>query len=172
MPQKQKLLEAQTQAANARTGAAGREGRGSAMMQDFIRQGGNPQDPDAFLAYVERYRGANAPLPSTTETEAPMNQLDMEVALKAIAKEAYDTGRTKPEDIKKIAAARGLILEGAPQLTGSGNRLRQALGGTEPTLTGEFEIKRKPRTTTKSVGNKAPTKAKRLKFDAQGNPIE
>ena len=78
-----------------------------------------------------------------------MPALDVAVSIKDIARDAYKTGKTKSDDIKKLAAARGLIIEGTPEITGGG-----WLGG-EPTLTGEFEIKRKPKRTTKEPG--APT---------------
>lgn len=84
---------------------------------------------------------------SITEADQPYGSIDREIDLKTIAKEAYAQGKTKPEDIKAIAARRGLVIEGTPELTGG---KRFGFLGDEPSLTGNFEIKRKPRVTTRT----------------------
>ena len=194
-PDRRKLIEAQTTAANARAGAAGREGRGSAMMQDYIRAGGDPNDQEAFLQFADKYKGAGRAGAEGTETTADQvyGSLDREIDLKTIAKEAQKLGKTKPDDIKAIAASRGIVIEGTPQLTTTGGVFGY---GAEPSLTGNFEIKKKPRVTTKTPAGQgrysegvptgsaptpqaggrgrgqAPTAApKRLRFNAKGEQI-
>lgn len=143
------LIAAQTNAANARAGASGREGKGSQMMQDFVKQGGDPEDVDAFLGYTEK-RTAATGRGSQSVSDPSYPSLDRETDLKSIAREAISLGKTKPEEIKAIAAKRGVILEGNPTVEGSGSKVGRFFGATEPTLTGDFEIKRKPRTTTRT----------------------
>jgi hypothetical protein len=185
-------------AARARAGAAGREGHGSAMMQDFIRLGGDPNDRDGFLKFADTYRGAG----KTNETEAdqPYGSLDREIDLKTIARDAHAQGKTSSADIKALAAQRGLEVVGNPQLTVSGGAF--GYGGT-PSLTGNFELKKKPRVTTKTKagatgdqgryedvpsgsapvdprskaggansGGSGGNKPQRMKFDAQGNLVK
>ncbi len=135
---------AQAGAAMARAGAAGREGKGSAMMQDFVRLGGNPNDQEAFLKFADTYRGSGKP--NETQSEQAYSSLDREIDLKSIARDAHAQGKTSSADIKALAAQRGLEVEGDPQLTVSGGAF--GIGGT-PSLTGNFELKKKPRVTTK-----------------------
>lgn len=157
LEERRALIGAQTGAANAqagaaaaRAGAAGREGRGSAMMQDFIKLGGDPNDQEAFLKFADTYRGAGktgAGGDTETTADQPYGSLDREIDLKSIASDAHAQGKTSSADIKALAAQRGLEVEGDPQLTVSGGAF--GYGGT-PSLTGNFELKKKPRVTTKT----------------------
>ena len=187
---------ARTGAENARAGAsnaaAARSGRrGSATMEDWIASGGDPRDQEGFI----QFRDAGKAAGTETTADQPYNSIDREVDLATIAKAAKEQGKTSPEDIKAIAASRGIVIEGTPQLGSQGGTL--GYFGT-PTLTGQFEIKRKPKVTTKTKpGAAAPqgrysqdiptgsapaaqaggrgrgqSAPQRLKFDAQGNLIK
>ena len=131
----------------------------------------------------QEQRGAD----SETTADQPYGSIDREIDLKMIAKEAMAQGKTKPDDIKAIAARRGLVIEGTPEITGG---KRFGFLGEEPSLAGNFEIKRKPMVTTRTragttqpagqgrysegvpTGSAPTSKAKRLKFDAKGNQVE
>lgn len=129
----------------------GGEAHGSAEYQDYIKllPSGQPPTMEGFQQYLEQRRSAGKP--TETTADAPYGSIDREIDLKTIAKEAHAQGKTTPEDIKKIAARRGVVIEGDPQLTGGRNWAQRAVGaGEEPTLTGNFQIKRAPRVTTRT----------------------
>lgn len=93
---------------------------------------------------------------STTTIEQPLGQDDTAIALADIANEASKLGVKTSDDIKKIAARRGLVLEGEPTLEKPGALL--GFGG-KPTLTGDFTIGRKPKVTTKTPQGREPAPA-------------
>lgn len=133
-----------------RSPAEPRAPRGSTEMQDYLAQGGNPKDQNAFLDYIERRRGRE----SQTVADVPMSALDTEVALKGIMDEAVRTKKTSPEQIKAIAAKRGLVLEGTPQIESTGGILGL---GAEKSLAGEgVTLRRAPRVTTRTPGSAQP----------------
>ncbi len=175
---------------------------GSGEYQDYVKLLPPGQTPsmEGFQAYLEQRRGAG----KTNETTADQayGSLDREIDLHAIAQEAHASGKTSAADIKAMAAKRGLVVEGEPQLTVSGG----AFGiGATPILTGDFEFKKKPRVTTKTKagatgdqgrydevpsgsapvprnskaggagsggGSGSGSKPQRMKFDAQGNLVK
>lgn len=176
---RRRLIAAQTEAARARAGEANRGGRGSQIMQDFVRQGGDPNDVDAFMEYADRYKAAGQRVSeSITESADPIRDRKAKLVLDQQAEEA-GIGKLPPKEqaaaIKKMAADLGYEIEGNPQV----GKVGATLGfGGETSVTGITGWRRKPttRTTTRKPagGVKQPTgksTSKRIRFDAQGNQI-
>jgi len=161
------LLGAQTTAANAQAMAdrarASREpggsgGRGSALMQDFVKSGGDPADVEGFMEYSARRKQAG--VGGVTETEGPVDPTKNLLAEAAIAKMAQDRGTTDAASLKKIAADMGYELEGNPTVEGPNvaNRALSAFGVSEAApskLKGNFSLKPKTKTVTKTPSGPA-----------------
>jgi hypothetical protein len=137
------------------TPGSGAAGRGSPLMRDFEKSGGDITDVEGFMEYAARRRQAGAPggtggSETVTETADPIRDRKAKLILDQTAQEA-GIDKLPPKEqaaaIKKIAADLGYEIEGNPQV-GKVNTNFLGLGG-DTTVTGITGFKRKP--TTKTV---------------------
>jgi len=156
---------ARADAARARAGESrgGGGGRGSLLMQDFVKSGGDSQDVEGFMEYAGKRRQAGAP-GTTTTTEGPVDPVKKLEVEAVIAKMAQDRGRTDTASLKKIANEMGYELEGNPTIEGPGglNTALSTLGvqkAAAPRLKGDFSLTPKSKTVTRTpsgAASKAP----------------
>ena len=143
-PQRQRtedpLLEERRRLLDAQAARAERGDRGSAIMQDYLKLGGDPRDQEAFLKFAESRSGSQ----TTTETSSkPGDQLTVE---NEIARLAVNRGTTDAASIKKIAARMGYEIEGEPRVEQPTSIFGE---NPPPFLSGNFTLRRPPKVVTR-----------------------